>query len=133
MRFAPSLILFLTLFITSCTTTEVRRAGIPERPTVTWRPFQSGIASWYGGRHHGGPTASGQRYNQWAMTAAHRKLPFGTLVRVTNVKNGKSCIVRINDRGPFVRGRVIDLSAAAARDIGVKSAGIAPVKLELKK
>ncbi len=91
----------------------------------------SGIASWYGPGFHGNRSASGERYNQNAMTAAHRSLPFGTKVQVTNLNNGRSVIVRINDRGPFVRGRVIDLSAAAARVLGVMQSGVAPVRLEV--
>ncbi|HMN38036.1 MAG TPA: septal ring lytic transglycosylase RlpA family protein [Hyphomicrobium sp.] len=88
---------------------------------------QSGIASWYGGKFHGRKTASGERYNQNALTAAHRSLPFGTRVRVTNTTNGNAVIVRINDRGPFVGGRVIDLSRAAANSIGIN--GLGRVKL----
>ena len=77
---------------------------------------QSGIASVYG--HRGGKTASGERVSPVALTAAHRSLPFGTKVRVTNRKNGRTVMVRINDRGPFIRGRVIDLTPAAARQLG---------------
>jgi rare lipoprotein A len=84
---------------------------------------QTGIASVYG--YSGGKTASGERANPHALTAAHRTLPFGTRVRVTNRKNGRSVTVRINDRGPFVRGRIIDLTPAAARQLGFS--GIAPV------
>ena len=84
---------------------------------------QSGVASWYGGKFHGRKTASGERYNQNALTAAHRSLPFGTRVRVTNTSNGNTVIVRINDRGPFVGGRVIDLSRAAASSIGINGLG----------
>lgn len=84
---------------------------------------QAGIASWYGGAFHGRRTASGERFNQNAMTAAHRTLPFGSRVRVVNLGNGKAVVVRVNDRGPFIRGRVIDLSAGAARAIGVKGLG----------
>ena len=90
----------------------------------------SGKASWYGGRHHGGPTASGERFNKNAMTAAHRTFPFGTRVRVTNLKNGKTVVVRINDRGPYGPGRVIDLSEAAARELDMIDAGVVPVKVE---
>jgi rare lipoprotein A len=86
---------------------------------------QSGMASHYS--HVGHRTASGERANPGGMTAAHRSLPFGTRVQVTNRKNGRSVVVRINDRGPFVRGRVIDLSTAAARAIGFS--GVAPVTL----
>ncbi len=91
--------------------------------------FQSGMASWYGGNFHGRRTANGETYNMNALTAAHKTLPFGTRVRVTNTRNGDSVVVRINDRGPFVGGRVIDLSRAAASQIGVTSSGVAPVKL----
>jgi rare lipoprotein A len=96
-----------------------------------WRLYETGIASWYGGRWHGRKTANGERYNQNSMTAAHKKLPFGTKVRVTNLKTGKSCVVRINNRGPYVRGRVIDLSAAAAKKIGSQAGGLSKVKLEV--
>ncbi|MBX3022181.1 MAG: septal ring lytic transglycosylase RlpA family protein [Bdellovibrionales bacterium] len=84
----------------------------------------SGKASWYGGKFHQRKTASGERFNMAALTAAHRTLPFGTTVRVTNKANGRSVNVRINDRGPFHGGRVIDLSAAAARSIGMGGVGL---------
>lgn len=84
---------------------------------------QAGIASFYGPGFHGRRTASGERFNMHAMTAAHRTLPFGTRVRVVNLGNGKAVVVRVTDRGPFVRGRVIDLSAGAARAIGVHGLG----------
>ncbi|MEQ8465464.1 septal ring lytic transglycosylase RlpA family protein [Coleofasciculus sp. E1-EBD-02] len=90
-----------------------------------------GIASWYGPGFHGNRSASGERFNQNALTAAHRSLPFGTNVRVTNLNNGRSVIVRINDRGPYTRGRVIDLSAAAARVLGLIRTGVAPVRIEV--
>jgi len=86
-------------------------------------------ASYYGSEYHGRITASGERFDMNAMTAAHRSLPFGTRVRVTNLDNGRSAVVRINDRGPFVRGRVIDLSHAAAKKIGLT--GLAPVRVEV--
>jgi rare lipoprotein A len=85
------------------------------------------MASYY---WQGQMTASGARFNPNAMTAAHRSLPFGTKVRVTNKRNGKSVVVTINDRGPFIRGRIIDLSNAAAGVIGMRSAGVAPVVVE---
>lgn len=94
------------------------------------RTAGTGIASYYGGRHHGGPTASGERFNQNAMTAAHRSAPLGSTMRVTNLNNGKSVVVRINDRGPFVRGRVIDVSRGAAEALGFVSAGLTKVKLD---
>lgn len=80
---------------------------------------QSGTASWYGNRFHGRRTASGERYDMRGYTAAHKSLPFGTILRVTNLDNDRSVLVRINDRGPYVRGRIIDLSRAAAEEIGV--------------
>ena len=89
--------------------------------------YQSGIASWYGGYFHGRTTANGEKYNMWSLTAAHKTLPFGTRVKVTNARNGDSVVVRINDRGPFVAGRIIDLSKAAANEIGIS--GIGQVKV----
>ncbi len=90
-----------------------------------------GIASFYGAYFAGKKTASGERFNPSRMTAAHRTLPFGTRVRVTNMRNGRSVVVRINDRGPFIRGRVIDLSRGAAGVIGMIGRGIAPVRVEV--
>ncbi len=90
-----------------------------------------GIASWYGPGFHGRRSANGEIYNQNALTAAHRSLPFGTQVQVTNLNNNRSVVVRINDRGPFIRGRVIDLSAAAARTIGITQTGVAPVRIDV--
>lgn len=91
----------------------------------------SGTASWYGPTFHGRRTASGTRYNMYEMTAAHKSLPFGTKVRVTNQNNGRSCIVKITDRGPFVGTRVIDLSKGAASAIGMLGSGVAKVTLEV--
>ena len=98
-----------------------------------WRTYETGVASWYGGRWHGRKTANGEKYNQNSMTAAHKRLPFNTKVRVTNLRTGKSCIVRINNRGPYVRGRVIDLSVAAAKQIGSYDGGLTRVRLEVEK
>jgi len=91
---------------------------------------QTGQASWYGKGFHGRPTASGVRYNMYRKTGAHKTLPLGTYVRVLNLENGKQTIVKINDRGPFVKGRIIDLSYAAARDIGLIGPGVAKVRIE---
>lgn len=88
---------------------------------------QEGIASWYGPGFHGRPTASGERFNANALTAAHRTLPLGSRVLVTNRHTGRSVVVRVNDRGPFIAGRIIDLSRAAARAIGMN--GVAHVTL----
>ncbi|WP_373478808.1 septal ring lytic transglycosylase RlpA family protein [Geminocystis sp.] len=95
------------------------------------RQAAQGIASWYGPGFHGRRTASGERFNQNDLTAAHRSLPFGTKVQVTNLYNGRSVVVRINDRGPYTRGRIIDLSAGAASLIGVRSSGVAPIRLQI--
>jgi rare lipoprotein A len=91
----------------------------------------TGFASWYGPGFHGNASASGEIFNEHAMTAAHRTLPFGTRVLVTNIDNGQSVVVRINDRGPFHGNRVIDLSTAAARVLGLIQSGVAPVRLEV--
>ncbi|MDH4379328.1 MAG: septal ring lytic transglycosylase RlpA family protein [Vampirovibrionales bacterium] len=96
-----------------------------ETPSVV----QTGMASWYGDQFHGRRTSSGQRFDMHGYTAAHRTLPFGTKLRVTNLANGRSVMVTVNDRGPFGHGRIIDLSKAAARDIGLMSMGVARVSL----
>jgi rare lipoprotein A len=92
---------------------------------------QTGVASWYGPGFHGRMTANGEVYNQFGMTAAHKTLPFGSRVRVTNLHTGQSIEVRINDRGPYIRGRIIDLSYTAARQVGVHKPGVAPVHIEV--
>lgn len=104
-----------------------KRVGVSQPADGT---LQRGKASWYGRRHHGRKTASGERFDMHAMTAAHRKFPFGTRVRVTNLKNGRSVVVRINDRGPFGRGRIIDVSEAAARALGMIDAGVVACTVE---
>ncbi len=113
------------------------------QPKPTWQPNSewvstgtvrlqiTGQASWYGPGFHGARTANGESFNQYAMTAAHRTLPFGTQVRVTNLNNGRSVVVRINDRGPFSGGRVLDLSKGAASQLGVISSGVAPVRIDV--
>lgn len=90
-----------------------------------------GVASWYGPGFYGNPTASGETYRPGTMTAAHRYLPMGTRVRVTNLNNGRTAVVRINDRGPYIGGRIIDLGEGAASVLGVKSTGVAQVRLEV--
>ncbi|NOR14684.1 MAG: septal ring lytic transglycosylase RlpA family protein [Candidatus Aminicenantes bacterium] len=94
-------------------------------------PFQEGIASWYGPGFHGKKTSNKETYNMYDMTAAHQTLPFETHVRVTNLSNSRSVIVRINDRGPFVKDRIIDLSFAAAQALDMHNTGTAPVRLEI--
>jgi peptidoglycan lytic transglycosylase len=88
-----------------------------------------GYASFYAGRHHGKPTASGEAFDKNALTAAHRSLPFGTRLEVTNLENDRSVVVRVNDRGPFVRGRIVDLSLAAAKAVGMTKDGVTRVRL----
>ncbi len=113
------LLIILVLFlVASCAKQE--RVLIPVNK-------QKGIASWYGPGFHGRKTANGERFNQGAMTAAHKKLPFHTWVKVINRDNDKSVIVRINDRGPFKPGRIIDLSKRAAKEIGMIGSGTAKV------
>jgi rare lipoprotein A len=103
-------------------------ADRPEPPRRE-RFSQRGEASWYGPQFHGRPTASGEVFDMHRRSAAHRSLPFGTVVRVRNLDNGREIEVRINDRGPFVRGRIVDLSRAAAEELGMLDNGIAPVRL----
>lgn len=91
---------------------------------------ETGKASWYGAQHHGKRTASGERFDQHALTAAHRSLPFGTRVNVINLNNKRSVVVRINDRGPYTRGRIIDVSRAAAQKLDMLRAGVVPVRVE---
>jgi rare lipoprotein A len=112
--------------------------GAPARPPPGKRTaiapgaVQRGMATFYGREQHGGPTASGERFDMHKMTAAHRTLPLGTRVRVTNTRNGRSVEVRINDRGPYGgRGRIIDVSEAAARRLDMIEAGVVPVIVEV--
>ncbi len=100
----------------------------------TGNKIQEGIASWYGANFHNGPTASGETYDMYSLTAAHRYLPFDSVVRVTNLCNKRSVVVRINNRGPFTgNNRIIDLSKKAAQELGMKQQGLAEVKVEVLK
>jgi rare lipoprotein A len=114
-------------------TTEVFASEPAIAPPAPSAPQETvlgrGSASYYAAKFDGRPTASGERFDNDAMTAAHRTLPFGTLVRVTNLANGRSVIVRINDRGPFTRGRTIDVSRAAAEELGLVARGHGMVEL----
>ncbi|MBC7364336.1 MAG: septal ring lytic transglycosylase RlpA family protein [Candidatus Aminicenantes bacterium] len=120
--FAFSIIILV--FSQSCQSTSPALA-----PPVGY--IETGIASWYGPGFHGQKTSSSEVFNMHELTAAHRTLPFGTLVLVTNLENGRSVTVRINDRGPFVKGRVIDLSYAAAKMLDLVGSGTARVRLEV--
>lgn len=110
-----------------------RETALPSRGERSYGEVTEGLASWYGGADglDGLYTASGERFDAGAYTAAHRTLPFGTRVRVTYMKTGRSVIVRINDRGPFHAGRIIDLSRAAAAEIGLLPHGVGMVQLEI--
>jgi len=138
----PGIIIIISLLIISCSHSinmrkeiendSVNRADL-ERPRaqITTHDSFSGYASYYGAEFHGKKTASGEIFDMHALTAAHKYLPFGTLCRVINLKNQKSVIVRINDRGPFIQGRIIDLSFQAAKNIGAVNSGVIPVKIEI--
>lgn len=110
---------------------QIPLAADPVAEALRFDPIGSGVASYYGNELAGNRTASGERFNPHALTAAHRTLPFGSKVRVTYAKTGESVVVTINDRGPFHGGRVIDLSEAAADEIGLKRAGSGRVELAL--
>jgi len=105
--------------------------GVWYYPRVNYDYSETGIASWYGPGFHGKKTANGETYDQMALTAAHRTLPMPSLVRVTNLQNGRVLVLRVNDRGPFKNGRIIDLSRKAARLLDVEKAGTAKVKVEI--
>lgn len=143
---AAAIALLLAFAATGCA--EVGRP--PQAPLPQARPTQApmqlsrecratrlyveeGMASWYGRAHHGRRTASGQAFNMHRLTAAHRTLPFGTRIRVTNMRNGRSVVLIVNDRGPFVRGRFLDVSYRAARELHFVRAGLAPVRIEIMK
>lgn len=104
---------------------------VEKTPALSYQRQWSGVASWYGKDFHGKKTANGEIYNMYDLTAAHRTLPFGTVVRVTNLENGKSVQVRINDRGPYIHGRLIDLSYAAAKKLDFVQYGTAQVRLQV--
>ena len=104
-----------------------------ESPAPDYGWDEEGIASWYGKKFHGRQTANGERYDMYGITAAHRTLPFGTVVLVRNMNNGKELKVRINDRGPFIKGRIIDLSYGAARKLDMIRDGIVPVRIRVVK
>jgi len=105
--------------------------GKPEVEPWDGKKRYTGYASWYGEEFHGRKTANGEIFNMYSLTAAHRSLPFNSIVEVKNLENGKKVVVRINDRGPFVRGRIIDLSYAAAKKIGCVDAGVVKVRLKV--
>ena len=121
--------------LTGCASTgqaNSKKQGIPEAPQYAVKAVEHGKASWYSIRtNRGTKTASGQRLCEKSPTAAHKTLPMGTKVRVTNQVNGKSEIVTINDRGPFIRGRIIDVTVGTAERLGFRQRGVVPVKVEV--
>jgi rare lipoprotein A len=119
--------LLLAMALQSCGSTSASLSEQPERGAI----FEEGIASYYHDSLHGNLTASGEPYDREALTAAHRSLPFGTRIRVTNLENERSVILTINDRGPFVAGRIVDLSRRAARELGSVEAGIVKVTIAI--
>ncbi len=123
--YAPlSALLFAAAVLLGCASTA-------ELKTPPRGATQEGLASWYGAKFHGRPTASGEIYDMHRISAAHKQLPFGTVVEVRNKDNGRKLRVPINDRGPFIRGRIIDLSLAAARELGMFGAGVAQVRIRV--
>jgi rare lipoprotein A len=126
----PRRLLILLFCIAACMGLRAvapAEAAVPERPSFT----QTGIASWYGQERKGRRTASGERFDTRAMTAAHRKLPFGTIARVTRLDTGRTVKVRINDRGPHVRNRIVDLSSAAKAALGMRGNRVTRVRLQV--
>ena len=119
-------LLGLGLLVSGCSTARRPRVAVaPQQPAA----YQEGIASWYGPGFHGRRTSNGERYNQYDLTAAHRTLPLGTWAVVTNLDNGRSVRVWVNDRGPYVDGRVIDMSYGAAVELGMIQSGTVPVRI----
>ncbi len=119
----------LVLCSACATSQRVTPPPPPAPPALAPGWSEEGLASWYGEPYHGRPTASGERYDMGEMTAAHRSLPFGTEVRVRNLRNGAEVTVLVNDRGPFVAGRILDLSRAAAERLDAVREGVVPVRL----
>lgn len=133
------LLLLLLLLVNFCSTQrEIETEPVRQTPAQTWQEtgeglVQTGIASWYGDKFHGRRTANSEIYDMYKLTAAHKELPFHTLVEVKNLDNQTKVIVRINDRGPFIDGRIIDLSKKAAQRIGIDETGTARVRLRIVK
>lgn len=138
--------LLLSLMFTGCSSKSVKKEPTSQEIAYTIKeindqpPFsgsdiyefyQQGKGSWYGKELHGNATASGERFNMNDFTAAHKSLPFGTIIEVTNIKTGKRTNARINDRGPFVPGRVVDLSSAAFSSIASPSQGVVPMEIRI--
>ena len=119
-------IFIVALIVSSC-------ALSAHRPPYAAGYVERGIASWYGEDFHGRPTSSGEIYNMYDLTAAHKLMPLGTVAKITNLENDQSVVVKINDRGPFIEGRIIDLSYSAAREIGMAEKGLSRVEIKVIK
>lgn len=115
----------------SAPTSSIQGKSVVRKQVDKTQPYQVGTASWYGANFDGKETASGEKYNMHDMTAAHLTLPMGSYVRVTNLRNGKAVVVRVNDRGPIVPGRIIDVSYGAAQALQMKAHGLQRVRLDL--
>ena len=126
-------ILSICLIITNALAmpSDVNATNIDNNGSKQYKQIATGKCSWYGSKFNGSRTASGERFDSTQKTAAHKTLPFGTLLRVTELKTDKSVIVKVTDRGPFVKHRVLDISHAAAKEIGVVSKGVFYAKIEL--
>lgn len=122
----PLFILTAIFIISSCTFPV-------SKPPYAAGYIERGTASWYGADFHGRPTSSGEIYDMYRLTAAHKLMPLGTVAKVTNLENGRSVVVKINDRGPFVEGRIIDLSYSAAAALGMVDTGLSSVEIEVLK
>jgi len=149
MKFKYITSLLIILFITNCSNKNIsyqKHTRYPKHQYYTLKPYKvlgkwyypryvnvgeifRGVSSWYGPDFHGKLTASGEVYNMYEYTAANKIMPFGTIIKVINLNNHKSVIVKINDRGPFMKGRILDLSYSAGKKIGLNKTGIAPVKI----
>lgn len=123
--------IFMILIMSLSLVAETKSNNTKNEVSESEKIYQVGMASFYGGKWHGRRTASGEIFNTHSLTAAHKTLPFNTSVKVTNLSNGKSVVVRINNRGPYVKGRVIDLSTAAFKSIENERKGVTKVKLEI--
>ncbi len=132
-RIAITSFVFIVLIITGCASAPryVIRRPVKGNPGEFTFEKQVGVASYYGAEFHGRPTASGEIFDMDGFTCAHRTLPLGTTVRITNLENGKSIELKVNDRGPFVDGRIVDLSRGAAEKLGMIQSGTAIVKIEV--
>lgn len=133
---AVALVLSCVLLLSACakpanTSYHIHPTSIDGQKDLEPSQVITGNASWYGPYFHGRKTANGEIYNMYAMTAAHKDLPLGSLIRVTNLKNQKQLFLRVNDRGPYIHGRVLDLSYAAAKELDIVQHGVSTVKIEV--